>query len=1106
MGRRTVTEAGTQWLPSLRKGRGDWQQLSETLAALYEASFELDWRSIDGASGRVVSIPSYPFQRERYWIDGTEESGRSERASSRERSTTDAVWATNNAYSVVWKPKALAPAAGDVGLGALSAPEALAGSLDQRLAATGGSADLATYDGTIRLLEHLATDYMVEALTTLAWRPQVGDVVRADELADALTVTRHHQPLLARMLAYLADDGVLDADGASYRVARELPAPATAHHRLALQGVAHAEHELALVTRCGQSLAAVLRGETPGVEVVFPRAATAVAEAVYTQSIPARVYNDLVRHAVQTMVSALPVDRKLRVLEVGAGTGSTSAAVLPILPAGRTRYVYTDVSPAFLQRAQEKFAAFDYVEYRTFDVERSGTAQGLDAGSFDLVIAANVLHATRDLKRTVSHIREMVADAGLVLFAEATAPRRWLDLTFGLTDGWWLFEDRELRAGQPLIARDAWLRLLASTGFEAAHAAPAAARADDTVAGNSLLIARATARPAPPVVADSTTWVVLVDGQGFGAHLAATVRARGVRCIEVRPGASTLEETADRWQVRAEDRRGFEQVFSPLRGHRLRIVDCWPLDVSSIDRASPAAFEDSAVLTCGGILHVTQSLASMGATARLWVVTREAMAVRDGAPPSGALQSTAWGFGRVVALEHPELWGGLVDIDAGDDVRMAERVLRTIDGDDGEDQVALRADGRHVARLAAAPAVETTPVTLRRDATYLITGGTGGVGLRVSREMARQGAGHLVLMSRSAADAATPEQLAAIRDIEAAGTRVTRWTGDVSRAADMDRLQAELPSWPPLRGVVHAASHIHTRRVADLELADVRAMLRPKVAGTWLLDQITGDAPLDFFVMFSSTAGVFGAMSLAHYAAANVFLDAFAQVRRAAGRPGTSVSWGTWEVIHGTAAEQQEIDRGGLRIMPVRTTLDAFMRLLRPALAHVAFAHVDWQTLKPLYEAKRPRPFFELVGNSAATESRRPAESATEMRARLLEARPAERRALLQAHIREIAAAVLGLRPTQVDAKKGLFDLGMDSLMSVDLKNRLEATLGHKLPSTLTFNYPSVVAITDFVAETILALAPTGAPATAVVPDADDELSEDELVSLLAARLEQIPS
>jgi myxalamid-type polyketide synthase MxaE and MxaD len=357
-------------------------------------------------------------------------------------------------------------------------------------------------------------------------------------------------------------------------------------------------------------------------------------------------------------------------------------------------------------------------------------------------------------------------------------------------------------------------------------------------------------------------------------------------------------------------------------------------------------------------------------------------------------------------------------------------------------------------------------------------------------------------------------QAAAIGAIEALGATVTVVAADIGDPDAQPVLSAALAGAPPLRGVVHAAAVITARRTADLGVEDIERMLHPKLAGTLLLDRAVSGCELDFFVLFSSTAAVLGASELAHYAAANAFLDGFARVRRSQGTPVISIGWGAWERIRGSAEQHQAIDRGGMKIMPAARTLEALTRLRGAAASHIVFAEVDWPTLTQLYETRRRRPFFDEVRRAAPAAASGGA--AGELLASIESARPSERRAVLLAHVRDLAAVVLGVRPGQIDPRRGLFDMGMDSLMSVDLKTRLENTLGQKMPSTLTFNYPSVDAITDFASRFIPGLEAVSTPAGAAAAGAssaaadedplDDELSEDELAALLADRLNRMPS
>ena len=485
--------------------------------------------------------------------------------------------------------------------------------------------------------------------------------------------------------------------------------------------------------------------------------------------------------------------------------------------------------------------------------------------------------------------------------------------------------------------------------------------------------------------------------------------------------------------------------------------------------------------------------------------------------------------------------GGLLDLDPADpDGAAAAALLDEVwRPDPVEDQIAWRNGERSVARLVRrdppAGVRPGTPPPVRADGTYLITGGLGGLGLKVARWLAGAGAGHLVLAGRqglperrdwpaagetpATAPPAALAQMAAIREIEALGAAVTVVAADVADAAAMAALFRRFgDGLPPLRGVVHAAVAMSALPVRDLSAAAVRAMLRAKVGGGWVLHTLTAGLDLDFFVLFSSTTALWGARDLAHYAAANQFLDALAHLRRAAGLPALAVDWGTWDEMRvASLDERAAVAQFGLHPLPAAAALDALGELLAaPAPTQVAIAAVDWGVLKPAYEARRPRPFLSRVGGRppASPSAGAPGAPRSDLLERIAAAPPEARRDVLAAHVRTEVALALGRDPARpIDPDQGLFDLGMDSLMSVELKSRLEAGVGRPLPSTLTFNYSTIAALTDYLATQVLELnGPTAAASSApsmLAPEpsasaSTDDLTEDELADLLMARLSQL--
>jgi myxalamid-type polyketide synthase MxaE and MxaD len=307
-----------------------------------------------------------------------------------------------------------------------------------------------------------------------------------------------------------------------------------------------------------------------------------------------------------------------------------------------------------------------------------------------------------------------------------------------------------------------------------------------------------------------------------------------------------------------------------------------------------------------------------------------------------------------------------------------------------------------------------------------------------------------------------------------------------------------------------------------MPLEGMLAMLQPKVVGTWVLHQLTRERELDFFVLFSSTTALWGSAELAHYAAANLFLDGFAHYRRALGLPALSINWGTWDIMRMASAEERgRIAQFGLRVMPSEQALAVLGDLLGSTdMAQVTVAAVDWNVLKPVYEAKRQRPFLQCIATPQRRNGARPPTQQPQLLDRLKRAQPGESQNLLVAHIRAEVAQVLGASsPQTIDVNRGLFELGMDSLMSIELKDRLEASVGQSLPSTLVFNYPSVRDLAGYLASRVATAEEmrSGAAALALevtsqqpkdeqlaVPPEADELSEDQIAELLVKKLDRL--
>ncbi len=619
-------------------------------------------------------------------------------------------------YAIDWQPAPVCPAAAPF----MAGPAAVAVPLRESFATLAAENGMAVYAPLLQELDRLSLRHVAVALAALGFDSTPGRVFTVDAEATRLGVIARQARLFGRLLDMLAEDGLLARRAQGFEVVARLPGfTAEDPYAPLLARFAPVDGELLTLRRCGPHLADVLAGRQDPLQLLFPGGSLAEARQLYVESPFARTYNGALAAAIESSLRSLPADSRLRVLEIGAGTGGTTTYVLPRLPATRTDYTFTDVSPLFLERAAEQFRDYPFMQRALLDIERDPLAQGFQAGGYDIVIAANVLHATADLRATVQHATRLLAPGGWLLLLEGVAPQRWVDLTFGLTEGWWRFTDAALRPAYPLIDREAWVRLLQDCGLGEVEALPATA-GDAAMAQQALLLARA-----PLARRD---WTILGDAQGLGAALARRLRARGDRVTAAAADAAEFAAEGDLIYLGAIELGAMEDTGDGARLARASTELAGSVAVTALARFSR---RDS-----GG---------------RAWFVTQDAQPLQEPASALAAFQAPALGIGRAFALEHPERWGGSIDLPPSvDRDALADAVLAAIDGAGDEDQLALR-DGRWFApRLVHRPLPATPPAALHADATYLVTGGFGGLGVVAARWLVERGARHIALLGRSA--------------------------------------------------------------------------------------------------------------------------------------------------------------------------------------------------------------------------------------------------------------------------------------------------------------------------------------------------------------------
>ncbi|WP_344397100.1 type I polyketide synthase, partial [Streptomyces asiaticus] len=486
-------------------------------------------------------------------------------------------------------------------------------------------------------------------------------------------------------------------------------------------------------------------------------------------------------------------------------------------------------------------------------------------------------------------------------------------------------------------------------------------------------------------------------------------------------------------------------------------------------------------------LLLSQALGDAGVEAPLWCLTQRGVSLGDaGGSGSGRgsssgsgdgtgkdkgdvavsrKQALTWGLGKVIALEQPLRWGGLIDLPEGVAPQTQEHLAGVLSGTSDEDQVAIRPTGLFGRRLAHAPARERGGSWQPRG-TVLVTGGTGALGGHVARWLAGQGAEHVVLTSRRGMAAPGAERL--VGELEALGARVTVAACDVG---DRDALAGLLAEIGPLTAVVHTAAVLDDGTLNSLTTDQLQRVLRVKTDGAVHLHELTRDMELSAFVLFSSLSGTLGAPGQGNYAPGHVFVDTLAEQRRAEGLVATSIAWGLWAGDGmGEGGVGDVARRHGVPEMAPEMAVAAMARAVEQDDTVVTVAEIDWDRHYVAFTATRPSPLLAdlpevraLVDAGVGQGSADPGHERPEFAERLAGMAETDRNHALLDLIRRHVAVVLGhTGPDAIDPGRAFHEIGFDSVTAVELRNRLNRATGLRLPATVTFDRPTPLAMAQY--------------------------------------------
>ncbi|MEU8828940.1 SDR family NAD(P)-dependent oxidoreductase, partial [Streptomyces sp. NPDC048636] len=600
--------------------------------------------------------------------------------------------------------------------------------------------------------------------------------------------------------------------------------------------------------------------------------------------------------------------------------------------------------------------------------------------------------------------------------------------------------------------------------------------------------------PAPDTATLTGTWLVVLpaDGEEHIAVRAAvqTLHSHGATAfplsLPLGSGELARAELAEQLARLTED--------TPFAG----VLSLLALDQGPYS-AHPAVAAGLAATTT-----LVQALGDAGIAAPLWCLTQGAVAARGGDVLPHPGQAQIWGLGRVAALEHPHRWGGLIDLPTAIDHRTTSRLAALLVSGQPEDQVAIRASGSYARRLVHATTSSTAPATWQPSGTTLITGGTGGLGAQIARWLAHHGAPRLHLISRTGPHAPGATELT--QELTAHGTHITITACDISDRDALRELLDTIPTEHPLTTVIHAAGTMELSPVAELSAEGLDRVLRAKAQAATHLHELTQDHELTAFVLFSSNAATWGSGQQAAYAAANTYLDALAEHRRARGLPATSLAWGPWSDA-GMAADDtalSHLKRRGLSPLGTELALKSLHHALTQGDTAVTIADVDWDRFSSAFTAQRPSPLLARVTPSGTEPTASPGTATGTgsgadgpLRQQLDAATDDQRHQILVRHIQTLAATILGHSGIDaVPAAQPFQELGFDSLTAVELRDQLAATTGLGLAPALVFDHPTPNALAMYLRAELLG-GQTGVGAAVRAPHTASTATDDEPIAIV---------
>jgi NADP-dependent 3-hydroxy acid dehydrogenase YdfG/ubiquinone/menaquinone biosynthesis C-methylase UbiE/acyl carrier protein len=1062
-------------LPSLRHAyerQSDVAFLLNTLGQLWLSGVQIDWPGFYAHERRRrLPLPTYPFERERYWIDPPQ--------SLQFKPTPSNIW-----QSLVYA--------------------------GQNQANTGKSAfDEQTYQEQKLWMDRLCTAYINQTLRDLGAFYDSSEKYSFEELFQKCQIIPHYQQLWWRWLQILVEQGHLQQDEEGV-FTNLLPLSTESVHALLAEvrlKWSETPETVDILEYCGKNLTSVLTGKKQALE--FHVAKFAEEDEVPIQNLPSvGYYKAIMQATLERLVKSLPADVNLRILEIGGGQGIATEDMLAVLPPERTKYLFTDVGGWFLNTAEKKYKNYPFVEYGFLDIERPLTDQGYSEHSFDVVIAVNVLHVVRNIGEALENVRSLLAPGGLLLMWEITQPQLLFDVADGLLMN--PVEDAGRNQGNPFLSQEQWEKALRSHGFSEVAAF---SEIDDF--GQHVLLAQASPTVTPAISAaftgknqqknidqtlqvsfgkkpDITDWfyipswkrsmlgspnsqgdlsgcyLVFLDECGLGSQIAQRLQLAGKQVVTVKIGEQFASES-NLYTINPRQPNDYNRLLKELRALQFtpkQIIHCWSVTSSTVDETEKLGFHS--------LLFLAQALGEQNLTEsiEIGIVSNNMQAV-TGSEELCPEKALILGPCKVIPLEYSNIKCRSIDVVIPDPnswraQELVDQLLMEFTTQTSDQIIAYRGVHRWVQTFEPVrleKTLEEKPC-LREEGVYLITGGLGGVGLTLAEYLARSVKAKLILTGRSAFPAkqewsqwlSTHDQqdnislkIQKIRELETLGAEVLVVSADVTDSQQMSEAIAQAnQQFGQIHGVIHAAFIPRGCMIQRMTKETPSADVGPKVKGTQVLATLFQNIKLDFFLLFSSIYAFEPLAGQVDYVAESAFLDAFAYYSISKKYPTfiRSINWDGWSGVGAAVsftAKYKEITGKDIRDgMTASEGIEAFKRILKNSrVPQIVVSTHDLLTLLTQVEQNLSLEALQKADISKPIRQRPELKNAYVAPSNELECK-----------IAESFQKFLGFE--QVGIHDNFFALGGDSLTGSVLIKQLGENFQIELPLRLLYEAPTI--------------------------------------------------